>query len=70
MAYTAADLQAVEQAIVELGTGKLVATVRLGEMEVRYSRTQLAQLHELRRRILQELNPRPRVVLTTTSKGL
>lgn len=70
MAYTQADLDAVREAIKELSVGKRKVSVRIGDVSVEYNRTSLPDLYELERRILYELSPRPRVVMTTTTKGL
>ena len=73
MAYTAEDLQQVEQAILKLATGQRVVQVRVGDQWIEYAQADLEELRELKGEIslaLSTASTRPRFVRTTTSKGV
>lgn len=69
-AYTEADLQAVQAAILALATGKRRIRVKIKNREIEYSPANLADLDALEGRIKSALNGGPRIVRVQTSKGL
>jgi hypothetical protein len=74
MAYSAADLAAIESAILELAQGKRVVSVTgMDGRTVQWQQADLDKLIALRNQIQSESQAaagRPRFVLTSTSKGL
>ena len=74
MAYSAADLAAIESAILELAKGERVVSVTgMDGRTVQWQQADLEKLIALRNRIQSESQAaagRPRFVLTSTSKGL
>jgi hypothetical protein len=73
MAYSAADLAAIESAIVQLAKGERVVSVTIDGRTVQYQQADLEKLMALRNQVESETRAaagRPRFVLTSTSKGL
>lgn len=72
MAYTQADLDAVQKAIVSLATGRRATMVQFsGGNMVQYAQAQLDELRALATSIERQLNvSRPRTRYFTTKKGL
>jgi len=73
MAYTPDDQKSVEEAILELATGKRVVRLTIAGKTYEYAQADLAALKELRTQIQSEINTasgKPGFYLTTTSKGL
>ena len=73
MAYTQADLESVQNAIVELATGKRMVRLTVGDRTFEFGQAQMERMAELREQIKAELaaaTDRPRFWLTRTSKGL
>ena len=73
MAYSAADLAAIEAAILELAKGERVVSVTIDGRTVQYQQADLEKLAALRNQMQSESQAaagRPRFVLTSTSKGL
>ena len=73
MAYTAADLANIEEAIVKLAMGARVVRVTIGDKLIEYGQAQLPELQELRDQMKNEMQAasgRKQFVLTKTSKGL
>jgi len=73
MAYTSADLTQVETAIVNLGIGERVVTIRFssGKM-IQYHETDMSELERLRALIKRDINSaagNSRYRYATTSKG-
>lgn len=66
------ELEAVEKAILELQSGKRVASVRYGDSQVQYASTNINELLQLRDRLKVELkNKRCKgPVIFSTTKGL
>ncbi len=67
--YTAENLAAIEKAILDLQTGKRVATVTYGDTTVKYSTVDLADLLKIRN-IMKSKQDNTRQVIFSTSKGL
>lgn len=73
MSYSAADLVAVEAAILELAKGERVVSVTIDGRTVQYQQADVEKLTALRNQMRSESQAaagRPRFVLTSTSKGL
>ena len=73
MAYSAADLAAVEAAILQLAKGERVVSVTIDGRTVQYQQADVEKLTALRNQMQSESQAaagRPRFVLTSTSKGL
>jgi len=73
MSYSAADLAAVEAAIIELAKGERVVSVTIDGRTIQYQQADVEKLATLRNQMLSESQAaagRPRFVLTSTSKGL
>ncbi len=73
MAYSAADLAAIEAAILELAKGQRVVSVTIDGRTVQYQQADVEKLTALRNQMQSESQAaagRPRFVLTSTSKGL
>lgn len=72
--FTIDDLNSVEQAIVNLQTGKRVTSVSYGDTNVQYATMSLADLLRLRSQIKANLDDgsqgKKRQVIFSTSKGL
>ncbi len=73
MAYTAADLRNLEQAIVKLATGSMTVRLTMGDKTIEYGQADIESMKMLRNQMMAELSTtttRPRFVLTQTDKGL
>jgi hypothetical protein len=68
--YTKENLEAVEKAIGDIQSGRRVVGASYGETRVQYANTSLAELINLRSRIIADLGGGKRRVIFTTSKGL
>ncbi len=72
--FTIDDLNAVEQAILNLQTGRRVTSVTYGDTNIQYASMSLADLLRLRSQIKNTLNEgergKKRQVVFVTSKGL
>lgn len=71
MAYTQADLDAVNKAILDLSTGNRVTSVTFSSgQSVEYAPAKLSELRALAASIATQLGTRRRFVVTSTGKGL
>jgi hypothetical protein len=73
MAYSQADLENVQAALLKLATGKRVVSVTMEGKTIEYSRADLDKLESLRNNIASEINrisKKSSCMLVKTSKGL
>ncbi|MCK9362124.1 MAG: hypothetical protein M0P74_00755 [Syntrophales bacterium] len=70
MAFTAANLTAVENALIALASGTRKVRLSMGDKSIEYSNTDIPVLTALRDKIAAEVSTVPRCILFSTSKGL
>jgi hypothetical protein len=73
MAYTQADQENVQAAIMALATGSRVVSITMGDKTIQYGQADIDKLRALLSEIRVELNAaagQRRYLLTSTSKGL
>jgi hypothetical protein len=73
MAFTAADVTALERALVSLATGKRKVSLTMGDKSITYGQSDIPQIQNLlmqAKKDVQAASTRPSFVLTSTSKGL
>jgi len=70
MAFTAANLTTIENALVALASGQRKVRLSIGDKSWEYSDVDLPKLRAFRDQVAAEVSTAPRCYLITTSKGL